>query len=87
MTTQSHATPAATWVAIDIAKRYHAVLVEGPDGKHQRFRMANQCRSQAQSADGSGYQNGQGRPWPGQAPNPIPLLLRKRFTPWIDPAQ
>ena len=34
MDTQSHPTPATTWVAIDIAKRYHAVLIEGPDGKH-----------------------------------------------------
>lgn len=41
MTANSHATPAATWVAIDIAKRHHAVLIETPDGKHQRFRMAS----------------------------------------------
>lgn len=41
MATRPDATPAATWVAIDIAKRYHAVLVETPDGKHQRFRMAS----------------------------------------------
>lgn len=41
MTAHSDATPAATWVAIDIAKRYHAVLIETPDGKHQRFRMAS----------------------------------------------
>jgi hypothetical protein len=27
--------------AIDIGKAYHAVLVELPDGAHQRFRMAN----------------------------------------------
>lgn len=41
MATQPHPTPAATWVAIDIAKRYHAVLIEGPDSKQQRFRMAS----------------------------------------------
>lgn len=28
-------------VGIDIAKRYHAVSVERPDGRRQRFRMAN----------------------------------------------
>lgn len=39
MTTRNDATPAATWVAIDIAKRTHAVLIETPDGKHRRFRM------------------------------------------------
>lgn len=41
MTARSDATPAATWVAIDIAKRYHAVLIETPDAKQQRFRMAS----------------------------------------------
>lgn len=41
MTARSDATPAATWVAIDIAKRYHAVLIEAPDGKRQRFKMAS----------------------------------------------
>jgi transposase len=31
-----------TWlVAIDIGKAFHAVLVEGSDGKRQQFRMAN----------------------------------------------
>src|SRR5215467_13425244 len=30
-----------SFVAIDIGKAYHAVLVELPDGAHQRFRMAN----------------------------------------------
>src|SRR6202022_2876646 len=31
-----------TWlVAIDIGKAFHAVLVEGGDGKRQQFRMAN----------------------------------------------
>jgi len=28
-------------VAIDIAKRHHAVLIEAPDGKQQRLRMAS----------------------------------------------
>ncbi len=33
---------AGAWlVAIDIGKRFHAVLVEGPDGKRQRFQMAS----------------------------------------------
>ncbi|HEX7341322.1 MAG TPA: IS110 family transposase [Rhodanobacteraceae bacterium] len=41
MTAPKEITPAATWVAIDIAKRTHAVLVETPDGKQRRFRMAN----------------------------------------------
>src|SRR5262245_34638260 len=36
------ATTSAMWlVAIDIGKRFHAVLVEGPDGKRQRFQMAS----------------------------------------------
>jgi len=30
-----------TWVAIDIAKQFHAVLIETPDGRLQRFRMAS----------------------------------------------
>ena len=35
-------TTAETWlVAIDIGKRFHAVLVEEPDGKRQRFQMAS----------------------------------------------
>ena len=37
MTACSDATPTATWVAIDIAKRHHAVLIESPDGKQQRL--------------------------------------------------
>lgn len=41
MTARKDATPASTWVAIDIAKRNHAVLIETPDGKHRRFRMAS----------------------------------------------
>jgi transposase len=41
MTARDNVTPAATWVAIDIAKRAHAVLVEMPDGKQRRFRMAS----------------------------------------------
>ena len=31
----------SSFVAIDIGKAFHAVLVEFPDGAHQRFRMAN----------------------------------------------
>ena len=51
MATQSHPTPATTWVAIDIAKRYHAVLIEGPDGKHQRFRMASSSEDHQRLVD------------------------------------
>ena len=36
------ATSSGTWlVAIDIGKRFHAVLVEEPDGKRQRFQLAS----------------------------------------------
>ena len=36
------ATNSGTWlVAIDIGQRFHAVLVEGPDGKRQRFQLAS----------------------------------------------
>lgn len=41
MTARQEVTPAATCVAIDIAKRAHAVLIETPDGKQRRFRMAS----------------------------------------------
>lgn len=41
MATSSDVTPSRTWVAIDIAKHHHAVLIETPDGKQQRFRMAS----------------------------------------------
>jgi transposase len=41
MTAPTDATPVATWVAIDIAKRHHAVLIEVPDEKRRRFRMAS----------------------------------------------
>ena len=51
MTAHSDGTPAATWVAIDIAKRHHAVLVETPDGKHQRFRMASTQEDHQRLAD------------------------------------
>ncbi len=33
--------PERTFVAIDIAKHHHKVLIEGPDGFRQRWRMAN----------------------------------------------
>ena len=39
MTIRNDAAPVATWVGIDIAKHTHAVLVETPDGRHQRFQM------------------------------------------------
>jgi transposase len=41
MTTRVHAMPVSTWVAIDIAKRHHAVLIETPDEKRRRFRMSS----------------------------------------------
>lgn len=36
-----------SFVAIDIGKAVHAVLVELPDGAHQRFRMANSAEDYA----------------------------------------
>jgi len=36
-----------TFVAIDIGKAFHAVLVELPDGANQRFRMANSAEDYA----------------------------------------
>ena len=51
MATHTHPTPAATWVAIDIAKRYHAVLIEDPDGKHQGFRMASSSEDHQRLVD------------------------------------
>jgi transposase len=41
MTAQNESTPAPMLVAIDVAKRWNVVLVEGPDGRRQRFRVAN----------------------------------------------
>lgn len=41
MTAGQEVTPATTYVAIDIAKRSHAVLIETTDGKQKRFRMAS----------------------------------------------
>ena len=45
-----------SFVAIDIGKAFHAVLVEFPDGAHQRFRMANSAEDY-------------GRWWPSSAPS------------------
>lgn len=42
MTDTQQDTSTVTWVAIDIAKRWNAVLVEYPDGRRQSFKMANQ---------------------------------------------
>lgn len=39
MTARQESTPVATWVAIDIARRSHAVLVEA-DSRQRRFRMS-----------------------------------------------
>ncbi len=41
MATTTNPTADRTLVAIDVAKRSHAILVETPDGKQRRFRMAN----------------------------------------------
>jgi len=41
MTARIDVTPVATWAAIDIAKRHHAVLIETPDEKRRRFRTAS----------------------------------------------
>lgn len=41
MTATDHFTRETTWVAIDIAKRWNVVLIETPDGKRRRLRMAN----------------------------------------------
>ena len=41
MATRNDATPPATWVAIDVAKRSHAVLIETPDGRPKRFKMSS----------------------------------------------
>ena len=41
MTSDQCRPEATSFVAIDIGKMFHAVLVELPDGAHQRFRMAN----------------------------------------------
>src|SRR5262245_4733864 len=41
MAADSDSTIPVTWVAIDIAKRSNAVVVEWPGGRQDRFRMAN----------------------------------------------
>jgi transposase len=41
MTAEKESTTPVTWVAMDIAKRWNEVLVEGPDGRRQRFKVAN----------------------------------------------
>jgi transposase len=41
MTARRESTPTPTLVAIDVAKRWNVVLVEEPDGRRQRFRVAN----------------------------------------------
>jgi len=42
MTDKQQDTSEVAWVAIDVAKRWNAVLVEHPDGRRQAFKMANQ---------------------------------------------
>ena len=41
MTAQQEHNTEVTLVAIDVAKAWNTVLVENPDGKRQRFRVAN----------------------------------------------
>ena len=41
MTAQEEYTAGVTLVAIDVAKAWNTVLVEAPDGRRQRFRVAN----------------------------------------------
>jgi transposase len=41
MAEQTDYTIGMNWVAIDIARYWHAVLIESADGKRHRFRMAN----------------------------------------------
>ena len=41
MTAQQECSAEMTLVAIDVAKAWNTVLVENPDGKRQRFRVAN----------------------------------------------
>jgi len=41
MTASSSSTPSPMWVAIDITKTHHVVLVEHPDGRRRHFRIAN----------------------------------------------
>jgi transposase len=41
MTDHDQSTALTTWVAIDIAKETHTVLLETPDGTHTAFRFAN----------------------------------------------
>lgn len=41
MTARDHSTAEMTWVAIDIAKTWNAVLVEDPQGQRHKFKMSN----------------------------------------------
>ena len=41
--------PYGAWIAIDIAKDFHAVLSETKEGKRQHFRMANSASDHAAS--------------------------------------
>ena len=41
MTAQQKCSAEMTLVAIDVAKAWNTVLVENPDGKRERFRVAN----------------------------------------------
>ena len=39
--TSASSTTSATWVAIDIAKAGHQVLIEAPQGRRRAMRVAN----------------------------------------------
>lgn len=41
MIDQLHAVSPATWVAIDISKHFHALLIDTTDEKRQYYKMAN----------------------------------------------
>ncbi|WP_181870076.1 hypothetical protein [Halomonas sp. DQ26W] len=41
MTAPLELTSDTLWVAIDIAKRYHDVLIRWPDGREKAFKLAN----------------------------------------------
>src|SRR5439155_10948348 len=43
MANQADGTPRCVLVAIDVAKRWNAALIEYPDGKRQRFQFQHTC--------------------------------------------
>lgn len=51
MTAKKDSTTEVTWVAIDIAKKWNAVLLENLDGRRERYRMANNCEDHDRLVD------------------------------------